>query len=116
MTSLSSSEAFLIFGKWRDNESQLQIVFFGFGKLVGSTPGVIKETSPNEESVAAFIVEKGQPAEWRVSLRGASFQYGEPLDSALYPELAEGKWASYLFVELPDGKSIFFAERFEGED
>jgi hypothetical protein len=115
MMSISSSEAFLILGKWRDNKAQLQIGFFKPGKNAG-TPGVITDTSPKDETIEALIVVNGQTAKWRFPLRGASFQYGEPADSAVFPEFAEGKWSSYLVAELPDGNTILFAERFAEEN
>lgn len=115
MTSISSEEAFLIFGKWRDNKSQLQITFFKPKDEFPpqSSPGIILNCPGNDERLSAAIVVNGQQHEWRVDLAGASFQYGEPSDSALFPELAEGKWASYLSVELHTGDLILFAERFE---
>ncbi len=111
MISISSSEAFLILGKWRENNSQLQLTIRSAGKTVGS-PARITETSPSDESISALIVLDGQTQLCRLDFRGASFQYGEPSDSALFPEFAEGKWASYLLVEVPSGNVYFFAERF----
>jgi hypothetical protein len=99
MTSISSEEAFPILRKWLDDNSRLQIVFFRLGKLIGSTPGLIKKASPNEESAIAFIVVDEQAREWHGNFRGVSSQYGEALDSALFPEYSEGKRVSYLFVE-----------------
>jgi hypothetical protein len=115
MRNISSSDAFLILGKWRDKKSQLQISFAGRGQLAG-TPAVVIETSPQEETLSASIVASGQAAVWRCNLRGASFQYGEASDSAVFPEFAEGKWVSYLLAELPEGKTILFAERFLEEE
>lgn len=115
MVKISASEAFLIFGKWRDSKAQLQIGFFKLDGKTAGTPGVITEASPKEETISAVIVANGQEAGWRCSLRDASFQYGEPSDSAVYPEFAEGKWASYLSVELPDGNTVIFADRFVPE-
>ena len=114
MTSISSADAFLIFGKWRDNESQIQVSFRKEGKSAGSPAGIL-EVFPKEESISALIVVDGQPAKWTGDFRRASFSYGEPKDTAAFPEFAEGKWASYLLVELPDGDSILFAERFREE-
>lgn len=111
MTSISSSDAFLILGKWRDNKSQLQISLERQGKSAG-TPAVIIETSPNEEGISASIVASGQAALWRCNFRGASFQYGEAADSAAFPEFAEGRWVSYLLADMPDGGTVLFAERF----
>jgi hypothetical protein len=116
MINISSADAFLIFGKWRDNKSQLQVSFLESGKQVGGTPAVIIESSPKEETISVSIVAIEQPAQWDVSLRGASFQYGEPSDSPPFPERAEGVWESYLCVEMLDGKMAFFAERFLGDE
>jgi len=113
MTSISFSDAFLIFGKWRDNESQLQIRVSKPGKLAATPPGRILTCSPNEEKISLSIVVDRQNAIWDLPLAGASFQYGEPADSAVFPEFAERKWSSYLLAELTDGSSVLFAARSE---
>lgn len=118
MMSISTSEAFLIFAKWRDQKSQLQIGFFR-PKLnprpVGS-PGIILSCSEQHNSISAVILIDGQQNEWRVNLADAAFQYGEPADTAVFPEWAERKWQSYLSVELPTGDSVIFAERATQEE
>jgi hypothetical protein len=118
MMNISFSEACLILAKWRDNKSQLQITFFKPKEDLPSqgSPGIILNCPGKDAIVSALIIIDGQQAEWRVNLEGASFQYGEPVDSAVFPEFAEGKWASYLSVELHTGDLITFAERFIAED
>lgn len=110
MKKLSSSDAFLILGKWRDEKSQVQINFLHDGKQVGS-PLEITEVSQGNEAVVATIVLNGQKTPCDFDFSGASFQYGEPLDTAPFPEFAEGKWESYLLIECPSGRSFLFAAR-----
>jgi hypothetical protein len=112
MEKISSAEAFLIFGKWRDEKSQVQLGISERNKLPRGTPAVITEISEQDETVDAVIVLNGQGQPCRLNFRGTSFQYGEPADSAGYPEFAEGKWVSYLHAVCPSGNEYVFAERF----
>jgi hypothetical protein len=114
MKSISSDEAFLIFGMWRDNASQLQLNMRGARENI-SSPAWITEISTIDFSVSGWIVADGQKAKCVFDFRDAVFEYGEPLDTAVYPEFAEGKWASYLLVTAPSGSTFFFTERFAEE-
>jgi hypothetical protein len=112
MDRISPEDAFLIFAKWRDNKSRLQMNLLGPGTS-GSTPAMIVNVSPEEKTVEASIAAEGQPTLCSCSFREASFQYGEPSDTAIFPEYAEGKWSAYLLAELKEGKSVLFVERFQ---
>ena len=113
MTSISSEEAFLILGKWRDSNSHLQVGLYKPDARQTGSPGRILTCSPSDEIVSLSIVVNGQNAMWELPLKGASFEYGEPLDSAAFPEFAERVWSSYLLAKLVDGISVLFAERRE---
>jgi hypothetical protein len=54
--------------------------------------------SDSEESVLAEIVVSEQKKKCLLDFREASFSHGEPSDSAVFPEFAEGNWVSYLAV------------------
>jgi hypothetical protein len=110
MMNISSSEAFLIFAKWRDFKPQIQLMRKPAGEVAG-TPASIILISEKDESIDVEIVLNGQKTKCRFDLRGASFSYGEPADSAVFPEFAEGKWASYLDAQCPSGTLFIFAER-----
>ena len=99
MTNISSADAFLIFAKWRDDKPQVQLSMHKPDGRSDGTPVSIISISENEESVFAEITLDGQKKECTLNFRGAVFSYGEPSDSAVFPEFAEGKWASYLDVE-----------------
>ncbi len=109
---ISASEAFLMFGKWRDGKSPVQLSIRKADGSEQGSPVSIISTSEIDESVDAEIVANTQKQSCRLDLRGASFSYGEPAHSALYPEFAEGKWTSYLVVECPTGTMFLSAERF----
>ena len=113
MTNISSADAFLIFAKWRDDKSQVQLSIHKPDGMVAGTPVSIISISESEESISAEIVLDGQKKKCRLNFRGGSFSYGEPADSAIFPEFAEGKWASYLDVQCPSGTIFIFAERFK---
>jgi len=114
MTNISSTDAFLIFARWRDGKQQVQLsIHKPDGKSDGSPVSIIS-ISENEESVFAEIVLDREKKKCLLNFRGASFSYGEPGDSAVFPEFAEGKWSSYLDVRCPSGTLFIFAERFSG--
>ncbi len=113
MTSISPADAFLIFARWRDGKPLVQHSMHKSDGKSGGTPVSIISISENEESVFAEIVLDGQEKKCLLNFKGASFSYGEPSDSAVFPEFAEGKWASYLDVTCPSGNLYVFAERFK---
>ena len=114
MTNISSSDAFGILGKWRDGTSQLHL---SMRKADGSMDGALASiisVSDSEESVLAEIVVSEQKKKRLLDFREAFFSSGEPSDSAVFPEFAEGKWVSYLAVECPTGAMFLFAEGLSG--
>lgn len=113
MMKISSAHAFLILGKWRDDKPQVQLSIHKSDGTADGTPVSIISISESEESILAEIVLDGQKKKCLLNFRGASFSYGEPADSAVFPEFAEGKWASYLDVECLSGTIYVFAERFK---
>jgi hypothetical protein len=111
MTKISSAEAFLIFAKWRDEKSQVQLSIRKPDGSSAGTPVSIISISGTKESVSAEIVLSGQKKKCLLDCRNASFSYGEPAEVAVFPEFAEGTWASYLVAECPSGTALVFAER-----
>jgi hypothetical protein len=113
MTNISPTDAFLMFAKWRDEKPQVQFCLRKVGSHMVSSPVSIFSISGNEERIDVEIVLNGQNQKCALDFRGASFSYGEPLDSAVFPEFAEKVWASYLSVDCPTGTQFLFAERSE---
>jgi hypothetical protein len=111
MNEISSGVALWILDKWRLSKSQLQASIFRDGKSQG-TPATIEEISPGKEKILVSIEVSGQPAKWNLPVAGCRFSFGVPLEVAVFPEFAEGKWVSYLNIELPTGETVVFAERF----
>jgi hypothetical protein len=112
MKPISASDAFLIFEKWRDEQPQVHLSMRKKdGSSHGSSPVSIISTSEGDGTLDAQVVVDGKEQRWRVDWREASYLYGEPSDSAVYPEFVEGKWASYLVVDAPTTMDLF-AERF----
>jgi hypothetical protein len=83
MTSISSSDALLIFSKWREGSAQLQITFRR-GDRMGGSPARILETSLGNENISAEIISNGESKKWTFSLLGTSSQYGEPATPPLF--------------------------------
>jgi len=115
MKPITVSDAFLIFAKWRDEQPQVHLSMRKKdASWQGGTPVSIIATSQSDGRVDVQVVVDGKEQPLRLDFRQASFLYGEPSDSAQYPEFAEGRWASYLVVDTPTTMYLFserFAER-----
>jgi len=111
MTNISSSDAFVILEKWRDGTSQVRLSMRNADGSVDGTPVSIISTSDSDESVLVEMLLSGQGEKCCLDFRDASFSQGDPSDSAVFPEFAEGRWVSYLVVEFPTGAMFAFAER-----
>jgi hypothetical protein len=112
MNEISSGIAFWIFDAWRRMSAQVQVETTK-GIKSGGSPGAIWRTSPNPFKISVVMLDtQGQKNEWVVPLEGCKFSFGVPLESAPFPEYAEGIWLSYLVVDFPDGAQTVFAERF----
>jgi hypothetical protein len=112
MQEISSGVAFWILDVWRRMSAQLQLVATD-GTDTESTPASIWWTSPIDSII--FVVNMGaagQNKEWRIPAKGSKFSFGVPHESALSREFTKGIWLSQLLIELPDGKTLLFAERF----
>ena len=114
MKSISLSDAFLMFAKWRDEKPRMRFCLRKKDSPFVGSPASIISTSESEERIDVEIILNGQNQKCGLNFRGASFSYGEPADSALFPEFAERVWASYLSVDCPSGTQFMFAERPEG--
>ena len=111
MRNISTAEAFLIFAKWRDECSQIQLSIFEPNGKSHGTPFSISAVSEKDEEIAGEIVQSEEKRKCALRLRGSIFAYGEPSEDAVFPEFAEGKWASYIDAECPNGVRFVFAER-----
>lgn len=112
MNEISSGVAFWILEKWRNMSVQLQLSYFSGSSAQGS-PAVISRISPMASKVSFVILDPdGQKKEWTLSFEYCKFSFGVAAECAVFPEFAEGKWVSYLAIELPNGKQILVAERF----
>lgn len=110
MIKISTQEAFLIFGKWHEHDSELHIAFFESGNRVAS-PGWIFESSPAAQTISVLTVTDGLHTRRTISLMDATFRYEEPSPAHDSPRFGDAMWSAYLFMELRDGSSALFAER-----
>lgn len=109
MLPISSSDAFLILGKWRENDSHLHVAFFVAGRRTTS-PGWILDACEGSQSVLVLTITDGLPMKREVPLARAIFKFEEQ-ERRHYSESSDRIWSAYLYMEMPDGTSALFAER-----
>jgi hypothetical protein len=112
MTKVSSSDAFLIFQKWIDEQTP---VFFGLGSIgedIVHVPGgqaiLIEMTSGKYLSILTKPPE-GDGDVVVMGLSDAEFEYADSREGVV-PELAERKWACYVSATFPSGRVATFGE------
>lgn len=110
MTKISTDDAYLLFGKWREQDSKLHAAFFEGGNRSAFEASVF-DISQFDQTVSLLTVADGLTTRKTFRLTDATFRYEEPLTLTHPPHLGDGKWGAYLFVEFSDGFSALFAER-----
>lgn len=110
MTKISADDAYLLFGKWREQNSTLHAAFFERQNRSAFEASIL-DVSQIEQTVSLLAVRDGLTTRKTFRLSDATFRYEEPLTLSYSPHLGDGKWGAYLFVEFSDGFSALFAER-----
>jgi hypothetical protein len=108
---ISSEDAYLIFDKWRDEQSPLQLVMNRPPGLRAVNSALVKSVLPHSHQVviAALVEGEGEYLNVAVNLEGAEYEYEDA--SAVLPEFAGGKWVCFLAANFPNGNRYVFGER-----
>jgi len=109
---ISSSEAFLIFRKWKEESSTVE--FLGGSLDTVPTlrpPGTFSRVVDVSESPPSVSLqhETGDRALLSIKLDGALFEYADTRE-LLRPESGRD-WVCFLVVKLPSGHKFVFGER-----
>jgi len=110
---ISPEDAYLIFDKWREEQSPLQLVMRRPPGLRAVNSTFVKSVLPHSHQVLITALVAGEYLNVAVNLEGAEYEYEDA--SAVLPEFAGGKWVCFLAANFPNGNRYVFGERAAAE-
>jgi len=109
VSQISTEDAYLIFNKWRDEQSALQLVMKRPPGLRAVNSAFIKSVLPHSHQVLIAALVDSEYVSVAVNLEGAEYEYEDA--SAVLPDFAGGKWVCFLAANFPNGNRYVFGER-----
>ncbi len=109
MSRISPEDAYLIFDKWRDEQSPLQLVMTRPPGLRAVNSAFVKSVQPHSHQVVIAALVESEYLNVAVNLEAAEYEYEDA--SAVLPEFAGGKWVCFLAANFPNGNRYVFGER-----
>jgi hypothetical protein len=113
VSQISTEDAYLIFNKWRDEQSALQLVMKRPPGLRAVNSAFVKSVLPHTRQVLIAALVDDEYLGVAVNLEGAEYEYEDA--SAVLPEFAGGKWVCFLAANFPNGNRYVFGERAAGQ-
>jgi len=110
---ISTEDAYLIFDKWREERSPLQLVMKRPPGLRAVNSVFVKTLLPRSHQVLIAALVDGEYLSVSVNLEAAEYEYEDA--SAILPEFAGGKWVCFLAANFPNGNRYVFGEQAAGE-
>jgi len=109
VSKISTEDAYLIFDKWREERSQLQLVMKRPPGLRAVHSTFVKSVLPASHQVLIAALVDGEYLSVAVNLEGAEYDYEDA--SVILPEFAGGKWVCFLAADFPNGNRYVFGEQ-----
>ena len=113
MSRISPEDAYLIFDKWREERSPLQLVMKRPPGLRAVNAAFVKGVLQHSHEVLIAALVDGEYVNVAVNLEGAEYEYEDA--HAVLPEFAGGKWVCFLAANFPNGNRYVFGERAAAE-
>ncbi len=114
MNKISSSEAFSILDKWREDGAVIQFAYPVTQTGEHRYRWVrVSEVISGESAAAVLSVLRDPFPTVRVNLSGAKYEYGdhrEFREDERLANLAESQWVCFLSVEVPSGNKMILSE------
>jgi hypothetical protein len=110
---ISTEDAYLIFDKWREERSPLQLVMKRPPGLRAVNSVFVKTVLPASHQVLIAARVDGEYLNVSVNLEAAEYEYEDA--SAVLPEFAGGRWVCFLAANFPNGNRYVFGERAAAE-
>lgn len=112
MSRISPEDAYLIFDKWREERSPLQLAMKRPPGLRSVSSAFVKNVLPHSRQVLIAALVDSEYVSVAVNLEGAEYEYEDA--SAVLPEFAGGKWVCFLAANFPNGNRYVFGEKAAG--
>lgn len=113
VSKISPEDAYLIFDKWREEQSPLQLVMKRPPGLRAVNSTFVKSVLPHSHQVLIAALVDGEYLSVSVNLQGAEYEYEDA--NAVLPDFAGGKWVCFLAANFPNGNRYVFGERAAAE-
>ena len=113
MSRIATEDAWLIFDKWREERSPLQLVMTRPPGLRAVNSVFVKSVLPASHQVLIAALVDGEYLNVSVNLEAADYEYEDA--SAVLPDFAGGKWVCFLAANFPNGNRYVFGERAAAE-
>jgi hypothetical protein len=110
---ISPEDAYLLFDKWREERSPLQLVMKRPPGLRAVNAAFVKSVLPHSREVLIAALVDSEYVSVAVNLEGAEYEYEDA--NAVLPEFAGRKWVCFLAANFPNGNRYVFGERAAAE-
>jgi hypothetical protein len=110
---ISTEDAYLMFDKWREEGSPLQLAMKRPPGLRAVNSVFVKSVLPASHQVLIAALVDGEYLIVAVSLEFAEYEYEDA--NAVLPDFAGGKWVCFLAANFPNGNRYVFGERAAAE-
>jgi len=106
---ISPEDAYLIFDKWREERSALQLVMKRPPGLRAVNSAFITSVLPHSSQVLISALVDAEYLSVAVNLKGAEYEYEDA--GAVPPEFGGGNWVCFLAANFPNGNRYVFGEK-----
>ena len=112
MSRISTEDAYLIFDKWREERSPLQLVMKRPPGLRAVNSAFVTNVLPHSSQVLISALVDGEYLDVAVNLASAEYEYEDA--TAVLPDFAGNKWVCFLAANFPNGNRYVFGEKTAG--
>jgi len=109
MSRISSDDAYLIFDKWREERSPLQLVMKRPPGLRSVNSAFVTKVLHQTSQVLISALVDGEYLDVAVNLTSAEYEYEDA--TVVLPEFAGEKWVCFLAANFPNGNRYVFGEK-----
>jgi hypothetical protein len=106
---ISPDDAYLIFDKWREERSPLQLAMKRPPGLRAVESAFVTAVLPQSHQVLISALVGAEYVKVAVNLLSAEYEYDDA--GAVVQEFTEGKWVCFLAANFPNGNRYVFAEK-----
>jgi hypothetical protein len=106
---ISPEDAYLIFDKWREERSPLQLVMKRPPGLRAVESAFVTGVLPHSHQVLISALVGAEYLKVAVNLQSAEYEYDDA--GAVLPEFAGGKWVCFVAAKFPNGNRYIFGEK-----